>query len=283
MPYQTILPMMEAARDGGYAVPAFNILNHLTARSIIDMCVEKRSPVILQTSVATVKQYGSARLAEFLIPMAKNASIPVAIHLDHCRDTALAKQCVEAGWSSVMIDRSDLPLAENIRQTREVVEYARARNVSVEGELGAVTGVEDDIAVEAEAAHLAGIDDSLRFVEETEVDVFAPAIGTAHGFYKKSPNIEFDLFGQLRRSIAAPLVIHGGTGLGKEVFQKLISLGAAKINISSALKEAYLQGAASYLDAHAVCNALEMDRAIMESVRNMAEIHIEIFGSAQKA
>lgn len=282
MPYQTMIPILKAAQANHYAVPAFNILNHITARSIVDTCEEARSPVILQTSVATVKQFGVQNLAEFLIPMAKNASIPVAIHLDHCKEDKIAKQCIDCGWSSIMIDYSSLPLEDNILRTREIVEYASGNDISIEGELGAVGGVEDDISVEDHNAHLANEDDSLRFIERTGIHVFAPAIGTAHGLYKSAPRIDFELLGRMTKQFSLPIVIHGGTGLDETVFRRLIELGAAKINISTALKNAYLDGAVAYLEAGAERNPLKMDLSIMESVRKMALEHIRIFGSSQR-
>lgn len=283
MAYETMTPMLAKAADSDYAVPAFNILNHITTRAVLDTCEAERSPVILQTSVATVEQLGVREMAQFLIPMAERAAVPVAIHLDHCRKGALAKACIDAGWSSVMVDFSSLPLEENISKTRGIVEYAKGKRVSVEGELGAVGGVEDDIVVDEAGAHLANVDDSVRFVREAGVDVFAPAIGTAHGFYKRNPVIDFDLFARIKAAVGAPLVIHGGTGLAADVFGRLIRLGAAKINISSALKAAYMDGAEAYLKNNAQRDPLKMDGSIMDSVKAMAREHIGIFNSAGKA
>lgn len=283
MPYQTMIPMLEAAQNDDYAVPAFNILNHITAQAVTDTCGEAGSPVILQTSVATVKQIGVNRLADILIPIAENASVPVAIHLDHCKDLELARLCIDAGWSSVMIDFSSLPLEENISKTSEIVQYAQGKQVSVEGELGAIVGVEDDISVSVADAFSANEDDALRFVEETGIHVFAPAIGTAHGLYKASPNIDFELFERLTKLLSLPLVIHGGTGLSEEVFKRLIKIGAAKINISTALKNAYMDGAKKYLDSAENPNPLKMDASIAQSIRQMALDHIHIFNSAGRA
>ena len=281
MPYENLKQMLNKAKNGAYAVPAFNILNHITARAVTNTCARLKSPVILQTSVATVKQCGVEGLAEFIVPMAKNAPVPVAVHLDHCRDADLAKACIDAGWSSVMVDYSHLPLAENIANTRAIADYAAGR-ATVEGELGAVSGVEDDISVAEGEDCLADAGEAVEFVATAGIDVFAPAIGTAHGFYKHRPNIDFGLFEKLAGIINVPLVIHGGTGLDAEVFKKLVALGAAKINISSAIKKAYVDGAAAYLKTGGK-NPLEMDAAIAKSVDAVVEQHIKIFGSEGRA
>ncbi len=216
MPYVNSLGMLQKASEQGYALGAFNIVNELSARAVVKTCEELRAPVILQTSTATVKQIGVKSLIGFLKSLADNASVPVSVHLDHCKDLNLCRACIDAGWSSIMIDASHLPLDGNIGETREIVEYAKGRNVSVEGELGAIGGVEDDISVSEDDAHLASTKNSIRFVEETGVDIFAPAIGTAHGLYKGEPKLNFERFEEIRKAVAPPLVIHGGTGLAPD-------------------------------------------------------------------
>jgi len=280
MPYVNVNEMLERAAGGGYAVGAFNIVNELSARAVVKACEEKNAPVILQTSVATVKQIGVPDLIGFLKNIAENSSVPVAVHLDHCKETELCLACIDAGWSSVMIDASHLPLSENILLTREVVDYARGKGVSTEGELGAISGVEDDLSVSEEDAYLASLEDSIVYVKETGVDIFAPAIGTAHGMYKGEPKLNFERFSEIRNAVGTPLVVHGGTGLAPDVFRKLIGIGAAKINISTALKIAYLSGIKSFIAENPDnTNPLKLDAEAEKSIREMALEHIDIFGT----
>ena len=284
MPLVNTLGMFQQATAEGYAVGAFNILNELTARAVVDVSAELSAPVILQTSTSTVKQIGVKNLIGFLRAIAENAAIPVSVHLDHCKDLELAKACIDAGWPSIMIDSSHLPLDENIASTRSIVEYASARDVSVEGELGAIGGVEDDISVSDDDARLASVKDSITFTKETKIDLFAPAIGTAHGLYKGEPKLDFDRFTEIKKAVPQPLVVHGGTGLAPAVFKKLISLGASKINISTALKGAYLGGAKKFLEENpAVSNPLKLDAYLETRVKEMAREHIELFGTSGHA
>lgn len=285
MSMASLTNVMSCAGDGTCSIPAFNILNHLTIAAVIEECEAARSPVIIQTSVATVKFYGVARLSALVRLEAERASVPVALHLDHCTEPELAKECVDNGWTSVMVDASRLPFAENVAVTRDVVEYAHARGVEVEGELGAIAGVEDHIVVADQAASLADVEQSREFVAKTGIDAFAPAIGTAHGLYKGEPKIDFERFKEIRAACGGvPLVVHGGTGLSVEVFHRLTEMGAAKINISTALKIAYTGGARDYLEANVGKeNPLKMDRFILDRVRKTVRDHIDIFRSAGRA
>lgn len=280
MPLVSSLQMLREATEKGYAVGAYNILNELTARAVVRACEEMRTPVILQTSTSTVKQIGINDIMGFLRSIAENTDIPVSVHLDHCKDLDLCRACVDAGWPSIMVDASHLPLDENIAKTREIVEYAAKKGVSVEGELGAISGVEDDISVSDSESHLASLKDSITFTEQTGVDLFAPAIGTAHGMYKGEPKLDFDRFDEIKQAVSQPLVIHGGTGLLPEVFKKLIGLGASKINISTALKIAYLSGIKAFMAENPDnSNPLKLDAYVEKCIMNMAREHNEIFGA----
>jgi fructose-bisphosphate aldolase class II len=284
MSYVNLNQILKKAREERYAIGAFNIFNHLTARAVVDAAEELKSPLILQTSTATVKFYGVNELIRQLVPVAEAASIPVVIHFDHCTDIELAKKCLDAGWSSVMFDGSKLPLDENIRLTKEIAEYAKKLNATVEGELGAIVGVEEDVVVDSEEEALAKVDESKIFVEATGIDAFAPAIGTAHGLYKGKPKINFELFKEINEISTCPLVVHGGTGLDADVFKKLISFGAAKINISTAIKVAYCSGLKSFIADHANdVEPLKLDKYVCDIVKSAAKEHMLLFGSANHA
>lgn len=279
MSYVNLANLLSDARTGGYAVGAFNIVNHLTAQAAVQKAVELSSPIILQTSVSTAKQIGPKELISFLRELAEEAPIPVAVHLDHCTDPEYVIKCLDLGWSSVMLDLSQAPFEKNLSETKRIVEYAKGKNATVEGELGAIIGVEDDIKVRESA--LADPEKSLEYVTKTGLDAFAPAIGTAHGLYKGEPKIDFNLFKRLASEISCPLVVHGGTGLSPDVFSRLIGMGAAKINVSTAIKISYCQGMLAYASEHpSENNPLKLDKYAASKTKGCVEAHIRMFGSA---
>jgi fructose-bisphosphate aldolase class II len=264
------------AKAEKYAVGAFNVFDYLSAKAAINAANTTNTPILLQTSVGTVKKFGPAALFDFLDILRKDSKVPVLIHLDHCTDVELAKTCVDTGWDSVMIDMSEKPLDENIALTLEVKKYAEKKNVGVEGELGVIVGVEEEIS--ADIGHLASYEDSLRFLEGTKVDAFAPAIGTAHGLYKTAVTLNYDLVKRLADTTSVPVVVHGGTGLSDAQFDRLIACGASKINVSTALKYAYIDGLRNYWAAHQdEYNPIKLNDAAETSVRKAVIEHIMRF------
>ncbi len=270
------------AKKGEYAVAAFNVLNHLTLSAVLKAAEQERSPVIIQTSVATVKALDPVALAALARPMFDAVTVPAVLHLDHCQDVAMCGLCCDLGWDSVMFDSSHLPFEENIKTTREVRRYAQTKGVDVEGEVGIIAGTEDDIS--HEESSLAGYDDTMRYIKETEVEAIAPAIGTAHGLYSGVPEIQFDLVRRLSAESECPVVVHGGTGLEDETFRKLIELGATKINISTALKLAYVNAMREYLTENSgTVNPLKLDGFVTEKVIAMVIPFLRLFGSSGQA
>jgi fructose-bisphosphate aldolase class II len=283
MGYVNMGKILRDARKSGYAVGAFNIVNDLTARAAVQAAEELEQNIILQTSVKTVKAFGITAMMAFLKPLAEHASVDVAIHLDHSTDVAFTKACLDAGWSSVMYDGSKLSLAENIANTRELGEYAHKMGATIEGELGAIVGVEDDIFVMEGAGAHAKPADCRVFLEKTGVDAFAPAVGTAHGVYKGEINIDYDLFDEINSFSPCPLVLHGGTGLTDDMFYRLIDLGAAKVNISTAIKIAYCQGMKQYLLDHPDQNdPLKLDAFVAAQVKAVVSRHIRFFSQMDR-
>ena len=192
--------MIEAAK-GKYAIGAFNVTDLVQMEAVVDAAVEKKAPVIIQTSVKPSQFLGTNVMVAIYRAIASSASVPICLHLDHCTDIAYCKKCADAGYTNIMIDASKQPYEGNISQTREVVEYShKAGNISVEGELGTVSGVEDQIMVAENEAALANPVQAVEFVERTGLDIFAPAIGTAHGVYKtKNPKIDFERLGKINQ------------------------------------------------------------------------------------
>lgn len=249
--------IMVEALKGGYAVGAFNITDLLQFEAVIDAAIEKRAPVIVQTSVKPSQFLGTDMMVSIYRTLASSAPVPVCLHLDHCTTIDYCKKCADAGYTNIMIDASKQSYEENIRQTREVVDYCHSvGNISVEGELGTVGGVEDQIKVAEDEAQLANPEQSVEFVERTGVDIFAPAIGTAHGVYKtKNPKIDFERMAIINKmlngnGIKTPLVVHGGTGLPDDYIKKLLEAGGAKFNVSTELKHTLIDAKFEYISAH---------------------------------
>jgi len=248
--------MVEAAKNG-YAVGAFNITDLLQFEAVIDAAVEKKAPVIVQTSVKPSKFLGTKMMVAIYRTLAESAPVPVCLHLDHCTEIEYCKKCADAGYTNIMIDASKQTFEENIRQTKEVVDYCHGLgNISVEGELGTVGGVEDQVKVAEDEAQLANPAQAVEFVERTGLDIFAPAIGTAHGVYKtKNPKIDFERLATIHKmlngnGIKTPLVVHGGTGLPEDYIKKLLEAGGAKFNVSTELKHTLIDAKYEYITAH---------------------------------
>ena len=269
--------VLDTARATGVSVGAFNFFDYWSASAVIGAAQSYGTNVILQVSTPTVKHYGAETIADYVLPLKRKAAIKVALHLDHCREEVIAKQCVECGWDAIMMDYSALPMEQNIEKTAEMVAFANAQGVAVEGEVGRIQGVEEDIVSDAES--LAGYDETIRFIEESGVDAIAPAIGTAHGVYKGKPNLNYALIEKLGRE-RCPLVIHGGTGLEEDVFHKLTCLGAAKINISTALKQSY-RGAIARIAGMDSFNPIQANDIIYGSIHETVYTHIRIFSGGR--
>jgi fructose-bisphosphate aldolase class II len=251
--------------------------------AVLDAAAETKSPVIIQVSVKTVKLWGARLLQQTFAELASQRPIPATIHLDHCPDVSVIKACLEAGWNSALFDASNLTYDENLRQTTEVVRFARKLGAGVEGELEAVKGVEDGVGGDVEG-ELVPIDKCIEFIEATGIDCFAPAIGTAHGMYAKEPVINFDRVKELTARKPIPIVLHGGTGLSEDTFRRLIQNGCAKVNISTRLKMQFADGFRTYLEKHPKeYDPLKLLRAVQQDVKRMASEFMNIFGSAGQA
>lgn len=248
--------MIPAAKEG-WAVGAFNITDLLQFEAVIDAAIEKKAPVIVQTSVKPSQFLGTQMMVNIYRTLAESAPVPVCLHLDHSTDIDYCKKCADAGYTNIMIDASKQSYEENIRQTKEVVDYChKVGNISVEGELGTVGGVEDQIKVAEDEAQLANPQQSIEFVERTGVDIFAPAIGTAHGVYKtKNPKVDFERMATIHKmlngnGVKTPVVVHGGTGLPDDYIVKLREAGGAKFNVSTELKHTLIDAKWEYINAH---------------------------------
>jgi len=239
-----MIDILNEAKDRKYAVAQFNINNLEWTRFILEECNKLNVPVILGVSEGALKYMGGyitvANMVKNLIKYL-DVSIPVVLHLDHGSSVESCINAIEAGFSSVMIDASKYDLDENIRITKEVVNYAHSRNISVEAEVGHVGDDNIDIMY-------AKVDDCVRFCNETNVDALAPALGSVHGIYKGEPKLDFDRMKQISDLCNIPLVLHGGSGLYDEQIKEAINCGICKINFNTELQQAWTLGVRNKLN-----------------------------------
>ena len=231
--------MTKIAKKEKYAVPHLNINNLEWTRYILETCEEMDSPVILGVSEGATKYMGGFNVVSSLVKgLIKdlNITIPVCLHLDHGSSVENCIKAIDAGFSSVMIDASKFPLEDNIKITNEVVSYAKKYNVSVEAEVGHIGGTEDG---ESSDIAYAKVEDVLKLVNETNIDIIAPALGSVHGLYKGEPKLDFDKMKEISEKTNIPLVLHGGTGIYDEQIKKAIECGISKININTDLQIAW--------------------------------------------
>jgi len=283
--------MLVKATEEKYAVGAFNITNLIQMEAVVEAAVNKKAPLIIQTSVTPSKFLGPRVLAIIYKTLAESAPIPICLHLDHCTDVEYCKECADAGYTNIMIDASKQVFQENIKQTKEVCDYCHGiGDISVEGELGTVSGIEDQVKVAEDEAALCDPEQALEFVNQTGIDIFAPAIGTAHGVYKtKNPKLDFDRLKEISDLIngdetKVPLVIHGGTGLQPDVSKKLVSLGGSKFNVSTDLKHALIDATHDYISSHRdEYNPGKIDIAVRDAIMGRVDYWIDILGCEGKA
>ncbi len=226
----TTTEMFKKAYAGGYAVGAFNINNMEIIQAITEAAAEEKSPVILQVSAGARKYAKHAYLMALAQAAAADSGVDFALHLDHGADFEICKSCIDGGFTSVMIDGSSYDFKENIALTKKVVEYAHAHGVVVEGELGKLAGIEDDVNVKAEDASFTNPDEVEEFVTKTGVDSLAIAIGTSHGAYKfkpgTKPKLRFDILEEIERRLPGfPIVLHGASSVPQNYVDEINSLG----------------------------------------------------------
>ncbi len=276
MPLVNTKEMFRKAYEGGYAIGAFNINNMEIIQGIIDACAQNKAPVILQVSSGARKYARHDYLLALVKAAERETRLPIALHLDHGPDFETCQACIDGGFTSVMIDGSSLPYEENVALTKKVVEYAHPRGVTVEGELGQLAGVEDDVNVSAEDASYTNPAQVEDFVTRTGVDSLAIAIGTSHGAYKfkpgQKPQLRFDILEEVSRRLPGfPIVLHGASsvsqehvaivnqyggqmpdaiGIPEDMLRKASSMAVCKINIDSDLRLAMTAGIRRHFAQH---------------------------------
>ena len=272
--------ILDLAKEKHIAVGAVNIFNYLTARAAVEAARDLRVNLIIQTSAGTVEHFGAKQLFDIVDAARRDVGVTVALHLDHCRDTELGKRCVDTGWDAVMMDFSHLPLEENIARTLEVALYAHSKGVAIEGEIGIISGVEEEITATEEVK--ADYDETMEFICRSQVDAIAPAIGTAHGVYHGVPKLNFELVEQLGKEDTR-VVIHGGSGLSAETFARLTALGGCKINISTVVKNTYMDRIRDLMAEERSYAPIPFDTEVHKAVYGVIKKHLAVFSGLSKS
>ena len=273
--------LLAEAEKGNYAVGSFSVANMEMVLGVIKAAEELKAPIILQIAEVRLKQSPLNIIGPLMVAAAKSASVPVAVHFDHGKTMEKISEALEIGFTSVMFDGSHLPLDENIAQTKRVIEKAKQYGAAVEAEIGCVGGSEDgseDIAVNCTKP-----EDAVRFEKETGVDALAIAIGNAHGNYKSTPMLRFDILETVDSLTKTPLVLHGGTGITPEDFVRCSKTGIKKINIATATFDSVENSVRTAYENGVIKGYYDLQTAEVEGAYHNAMKHIEIFGCANKA
>lgn len=273
----TLEKALENIGTKGYGIGAFNIANMEMVMGAIQAAEELNSPIIIQVAEGRMKYSPLHLIGPVMIAAAQNAKVPVVVHLDHGSSLSVISQALDLGFSSVMFDGSQYPLAQNIEMTKKIKELAKRSGASLEAEIGKVGGSEGDY--ENIEVLITSVKEAKQFYEETQVDALAVAIGTIHGTYKVTPNLQFNRLSEIRESITCPLVLHGGSGLTDDDFKQCIAKGVKKINIATASFESVVKKVSTMFGKSQDITYFQHSNAVVEATYENVKHHIKIFGS----
>jgi fructose-bisphosphate aldolase, class II len=268
------------AEEGNYGVGAFSVANMEMVLGAIKAAEELRSPLILQIAEVRLNHSPLHMIGPLMVEAAKNASVPVAVHFDHGMTTEKIKQALDIGFSSVMYDGSHYELEENIHNTKEIVSLAGQYGATVEAEIGRVGGSEDgseDIEI-----LLTSTEEAKRFADETKVDALAIAIGNAHGMYKGDPNLRLDRLAEINEQVEIPLVLHGGSGISAEDFQKSIQSGIRKINVATSTFNRVIDNVNKAVQLKPYSDYFDYHQDVIQAAYENVTYHMNIFGSGKR-
>ncbi|MDF2628743.1 MAG: fructose,6-bisphosphate aldolase [Symbiobacteriaceae bacterium] len=286
MPLVNMKEILKNAEAGKYAVGAFGIQNLETVQAVIEAAVEEKSPAILIISEGAIKYAGLQTITNIVKTLAEAAPVPIVAHLDHGPSFKMATQCIVAGFKSVMVDASHFSYDENVAITRKVVEMAHAVGATVEGEIGKIGGVEENIVVAAADATMTEPDEAAQFVVDTGIDAVAVAIGNAHGLYHGEPKLDIERMGRIYKAVKAvapevALVLHGGSGTPDHMIRDAIAAGVSKINIGTELKLAFVNGVRDTLTKKpGVDDPRHLIGPAREAVKAVTKEKMRLFGSS---
>jgi fructose-bisphosphate aldolase class II len=273
-----MIPLLKTGRSEGYAVGQFNFHNIDGLLAILSAAEAKKSPVIL----GPLFLKPSAIMA-MLRELAGDASIPVAVTLDHGQSFEQCAECIDAGYTDVMLDTSALPFEQNANESKRVAEVAHSAGIGVEGEIGHVGMGEDYENFSQVTADFTQPEEAARYVEQSGVDAVAVAVGTAHGHYKGEPKLDFARLKEIKAAVEAPIVLHGGSGVSDDDFREAIRRGISKVNIYTHLADAALEAARVQLADPDLKHFFQLQYATGQAMKQVVEHYMDVFGSSGKA
>lgn len=272
VPMKTLL---SEAEERNIAIGAFSVGNMEMVMGAVAAAEELNTPIILQIAEVRLKNSPLELMGPMMVSAAKNAKVPIAVHLDHGLKFETVQKALELGFTSVMFDGSLLPLEKNIQEVKKVCEEARKYGATTEAELGVVGGNEGE--GKQHEILCTNPDDAKIFCDETGVDALAVAIGNAHGNYPVLPSLRFDVLDDINKTVSTPLVLHGGSGITDEMFRQSIMLGIRKVNIATASFNCLASSAKDYCDTHETANYFDLSKAEAEGVYENVKRHIKVF------
>ena len=284
MAYISGTTLIERAWKEGYAIGAFSVHNAETTRAILKGAEEEQAPILIMIGQKVINTMGLNEMKAMVDAFMENHTIPVAIHIDHSRQFEQTMAAARAGFHSLMFDGSGYDFEDNVRITKAVADVAHALGIGCEGEIGKIGGVEDDIAVDEADALITTVEEAQEFATRTGLDYLAISIGTAHGMYKAEPKLAFDRIKEIKEIVQKPLVMHGGSGVPDDQVERAISLGIAKINVDTELRQAFTWGVQNYWkekpEDFVLADSLGAGEALM---KEKVKEKIRLFGSSGKA
>lgn len=271
----TMKSLLEQAKKNHRGIGAFSVGNMEMVKGAVQAAEELNTPIILQIAEVRLNHSPLALMGPMMVQAAKEAKVEIAVHLDHGLTMEVVQKALDYGFTSVMFDSSTYPFEENIKRTREVVRLAEKYGATTEAELGLVGGSEDGSY--DHGIRCTNPDDAKLFCERTGIDALAVAIGNAHGNYPVAPKLAFDVLEEIHKKTEVPLVLHGGSGITDDDFQKAISLGIVKVNIATASFNKLTQRAEEYLQSEGKHNFFSLNEAMVQGTYENVKHHIEVF------
>ena len=276
------IELLTGAREGGYAIGAFNVYNLEGARAVIAAAEAQRSPAMLQILPAALKQ-GGPPLVALCLTAAREALVPIGTHLDHSNLAEDIKAALNAGLTSVMADGSHLPYPENVAFTRQMADLVHDRGGTVEAELGRLTGTEDGLTIPGYETRLTNPGEAADFVAQTDSDALAVCIGNVHGRYPGEPRLDFERLDAIRNTVSVPLVLHGASGLPETMVRRSIELGITKFNVNTEVRAAYMAALRARIEMPDSSDLMDLMRSVVAAMQLVVSAKLQLFGSVGKA
>ena len=274
--------LLRSSQDGGYAVGAFNVYNLEGARAVVAAAEAVSSPAILQVHPGAL-EHGGAPLVALCLSAARESLVPIAVHLDHSRSQDDVQAALDAGITSIMVDGSHLPYQDNVAFTRCVAGLVHKQGGVVEGELGRLTGTEDDLTVPENQAKLTDPQQAADFIGETGVDALAVCIGNVHGPYPGKPHLDFERLTAIRTAVSAPLVLHGASGLPEPMVRRAVDLGVCKFNVNTEVRKAYVDALVGQWGSAGPPDLLPLMESVVKAMQEVVSAKLRLFGSVDMA